>query len=122
MNNYSLRGCLKWPVTDEDKWCKRPRDSHGNIPKRDAPWGYVVIISTPMIDIDLQSVNGYIVRAKKHYGFLLLQVVNVGKKKYPMYRISIREDSYCKNMNSSIINVRNLNKSPKRKKRWSILI
>ena len=120
LNHYSLRGCLKRPVTDEDEfaWCKRPRDFYGRIPKGKAPWGYVITIPVPMYAIDLKHVNGYIVRTKKDHNILLLQVVNVGKQKYPKYRI-ISTIQLCGSKKSWIINVRNLRK-PLLRKKWGI--
>ncbi len=118
MRDYSLRNCWRRPVTTskEDSWCMRLGYSQGKIPKGEAPWGYIVLIPVPMCDMNLISVNGYIVRAKKACNgqFYLLQVVNVGKRKYPNYQIKVKKNTFLKK-DSWIINVRNTNK-PTRKR------
>lgn len=113
MRDYSLRICWRRPVTRlrKDSWCMRKGYSQGKVPKGEAPWGYIVLIPIPMCDMNLISVNGYIVRAKKACNgcFYLLQVVNVGKRKYPNYQIKVKKNPFL-DKDSWVINVRNTNK------------
>ncbi len=118
MRDYSLRNCWRRPVTTskKDSWCKRPGYSLGKIPKGEAPWGYIVLIPMPNDGLNLKSVNGFIVRAKKACNgcFYFLQVVNVGKKEYPHYQITVKKNPFLKK-DSWIINVRNMNKPARRR-------
>lgn len=111
--DYDIR-----PVTKSDKWCER-KVYKGQIPKGEAPWGYIVTIPyMPNQNTMLENVDGYIIRSKKHCGKLLLQII---KKDYaPQYGVKSfarqqkttkKEKRKNKKKVYRIINIRNFRKS-----------
>lgn len=110
-------GCTVRPVCAADVWCRPQNNERAfyNSLSGEPQHGYVVTVPNVLDqEIILGKINGRIVRSKKKYGALLLQVVEaMGSPEYGV-KSFIRETTDFesgKKKQSEIINIRNFRKT-----------
>ena len=117
---YSLQDCERRPVTKSDKWCRIKSRLRVDMENHPAPHGYVVTIPfIPNQNTMFDGVGGRIIRSKKRFGNLLLQVIpkeyysykdEYGLGSFTRHEPKVSKKRRRKKKLYRIINIRNVNK------------